>query len=228
MRIAVLNYSGNVGKTTIARDLLKYRMPDYEVITIETVNSDGKESLVIRGQDGDKIYTELLLNEKIILDIGSSNLESFINSSEKEDEILDIIDMFIIPIPTEKKQQADSLKTMQDLLIMGVKPQQIRIVFNQVDDKVNPKDIFANIIAAATKLNIPINLDNLIFRHDLYNEGQSLAEMISTTDYKAKMQEAKEAGQENKAREYAMRYVRQRKLASLNGRYDTIFENIMS
>ena len=94
--------------------------------------------------------------------------------------------MFIIPIPTEKKQQADSLKTMQDLLIMGVKPQQIRIIFNQVDDEVNPKDIFSNIIAAATKLDIPINLDNLIFRHDLYNEGQSLAEMISTTDYKAK------------------------------------------
>ena len=224
MRIAVLNYSGNVGKTTIARDLLKYRMPDYEVISIETVNSDGKESLVIRGQDGDKIYTD----EKMTLDIGSSNLESFINSSEKEDEILDIIDMFIIPIPTEKKQQADSLKTMQDLLIMGVKPQQIRIIFNQVDDEVNPKDIFSNIIAAATKLDIPINLDNLIFRHDLYNEGQSLAEMISTTDYKAKMQEAKEAGQESKAREYAIRYVRQRKLASLNGRYATIFENIMS
>ena len=177
--------------------------------------------MVIRGQDGDKIYTELLLNEKMILDIGSSNLESFINSSEKEDEILDIIDMFIIPIPTEKKQQADSLKTMQDLLIMGVKPQQIRIIFNQVDDEVNPKDIFSNIIAAATKLDIPINLDNLIFRHDLYNEGQS-------TDYKAKMQEAKEAGQESKAREYAIRYVRQRKLASLNGRYATIFENIMS
>lgn len=103
MRIAVLNYSGNVGKTTISRDLLKYRMPDHQIVTVESVNSDGKETLVICGDKGDDIYTEMLLNDNIILDIGSSNLESFIHSTEQEREIMNNIDLFIIPITGEKK-----------------------------------------------------------------------------------------------------------------------------
>lgn len=228
MRIAVLNYSGNVGKTTLARDLLKYRMRDHQIITVESVNSDGKETLVIRGDKGDDIYTEMLLDENIILDIGSSNLESFIHSTEKESEIIDNIDLFIIPITGEKKQQADSIKTMQDILIMGVQPEQIRIIFNQVNDNVDPKELFEQVILAARKFKVAINTENLIFRHDLYTNGQSLEEMISTTDYKAKMQEAKAAGQQEKAREYAIKHVRQRKLASLDQRLADIFARIMS
>ena len=228
MRIAVLNYSGNVGKTTLSRDLLKYRMPDHQIITVDSVNSDGKETLVIRGDKGDDIYTEMLLNENIILDIGSSNLDSFIHSTEKESEIIESIDLFVIPVTGEKKQQADSIKTMQDILIMGVQPEQIRIVFNQVNDNIDPKEVFEQVILAARKLNIPVNTENLIFRHDLYTNGQSLEDMISTTDYKSKMQESKAAGQQEKAREYAIKHVRQRKLASLDQRLADIFARIMS
>lgn len=228
MRIAVLNYSGNVGKTTISRDLLKYRMPDHQIVTVESVNSDGKETLVIRGDKGDDIYTEMLLNDNIILDIGSSNLESFIHSTEQEREIMNNIDLFIIPITGEKKQQIDSIKTMQDIIIMGARSDQIRIIFNQVNDNVDPKEIFDQIITAARKLDVLVDMDNLIFRHDLYTNGQSLGEMISTTDYKAKMQEAKAAGQQEKAREYAIKHVRQRKLASLDQRLADIFARIMS
>ena len=40
MKIAVINFSGNVGKFTIARHLLLPRIPGAEVITIESLNAD--------------------------------------------------------------------------------------------------------------------------------------------------------------------------------------------
>lgn len=110
MKIAVLNYSGNVGKTTLARDLLHFYLQDHELVTIESINSDGKEKVVIRGDDGDKIYTELLVTDNLILDIGSSNLESYLKNSEKESEFISSIDLFIIPVTAEKKTTSRYIK----------------------------------------------------------------------------------------------------------------------
>lgn len=103
MKIAVLNYSGNVGKTTLSRDMLYYNLQNYDLVTIESVNSDGKEKVIIRGEDGDKIYTELLVTDDLILDIGSSNLENYLKNSEIENELISSIDLFVIPVTAEKK-----------------------------------------------------------------------------------------------------------------------------
>ena len=40
MKIAVINFSGNVGKTTVARHLLAPRIPGAEVIAVESLNAD--------------------------------------------------------------------------------------------------------------------------------------------------------------------------------------------
>ncbi|MBR2251317.1 MAG: hypothetical protein IJ881_02650, partial [Neisseriaceae bacterium] len=97
-KIAVLNYSGNVGKTTIVNEVLQPNLPDYEIITIDSVNVSGKEKIVFRGADTDKIFTELLVQENAILDIGSSNLEQYFESSNEAQELLEYIDTFIVPI----------------------------------------------------------------------------------------------------------------------------------
>jgi hypothetical protein len=36
-----MNFSGNVGKTTLARDLFKPRLTDYKLISVEEANEDG-------------------------------------------------------------------------------------------------------------------------------------------------------------------------------------------
>lgn len=41
LKIAVLNNSGNVGKSTICQTVLKPRLPESEIIRVETINSDG-------------------------------------------------------------------------------------------------------------------------------------------------------------------------------------------
>lgn len=40
MKIAVINFSGNVGKTTVARHLLLPRIQGAELISVESVNAD--------------------------------------------------------------------------------------------------------------------------------------------------------------------------------------------
>lgn len=230
MRIAILNYSGNVGKTTIARDIFGYRLPEYELVSIESVNNDGKETVVIRGEEGDKLYTEVIINDDLILDIGSSNLEAFFRTSEKESEIINSMDKFIIPVTSEKKQQLDTLKTIQDLLKMKVSPTAIHIIANQVteDPLALNKEVFDKIVTGAKRAGVNFDVDTVIHKHDLYSYGQTLAEMISDTDFKLKMEEAKAAGEKQSARDFATKYVRQRKIKALNATYQFIFEEVMA
>lgn len=221
MKIALLNFSGNVGKTTLARDLFKLRLPDYEIISVESANSDGKEELLIRGEDGDKLYTELLLNDNLILDIGSSNLEAFFVSGAKEAEIINSIDLFIVPTTPENKQQFDTGKTLKELLASGIAAEKIHVISNQViDDPHNPvTTIFDKLKKLTSQLKVNINFNTAIEHHDLYANGQTLAEMLSEEDYRAQMEDAKAKGDKDKARKLANKYVRQKRIQKLNEHY---------
>lgn len=225
MKIAVMNYSGNVGKTTLARDLLHFNLQDHDLLTIESVNSDGKEQMIIRGNDGDKIYTELLVTDNLILDIGSSNLEDYLNNSERESEFISSIDLFIIPVTPEKKQQADTLKTIRDIIELGAS-RNIEIIFNQVNDDYEVKEVFSDLISSLDKMSIKVNVENYIFRHDLYSRGQQLSELINDEDYRLLMEEAKKIGDDINARKFALKYIQQKKVNALNDCYTKIFNNI--
>ena len=50
MKLAVINYSGNVGKTTVARHLLAPRIPDCQVVAVESINADDGQPVTIRGR----------------------------------------------------------------------------------------------------------------------------------------------------------------------------------
>ena len=59
MKIVVLNYSGNVGKSTISQELLAPRIPA-PVYAVETINSDGTDSQGIKGREFAQLHEELL------------------------------------------------------------------------------------------------------------------------------------------------------------------------
>lgn len=229
MKIALLNYSGNVGKTTLARDMFQLNLQDHDLVTIESVNQDGKETTLIRGDDGDRIYTELLVQDNLILDIGSSNLESYLNNSAKESELISSIDMFVVPTTPEKKQQFDTYRTVADLVTLGVS-KNIFLVFNQVSDSNDEalnltfKDLLENVAAFPVRA----SLDNFIFRHDLYSTGKQLIELLSNDDYRSMIVEANKKGKIELARNYAKKYIQQKKVTKLNATYQKIFADLMS
>lgn len=55
MKVVIINFSGNVGKSTIAAHLLKPRIPNASVFSIESINS---------GADSDGIEVEKLKGKK--------------------------------------------------------------------------------------------------------------------------------------------------------------------
>ena len=81
MKIAVINFSGNVGKTTIARHLLLPRMPDARVVSIESINAGqdrDHQDHVIRGRQFAELQEFLQVVEHVVVDIGASNVEELL------------------------------------------------------------------------------------------------------------------------------------------------------
>lgn len=229
-KIAILNYSGNVGKTTLAHDLLHYRMSDYILIHVESVNADGKENTIIRGENGEQLHIEMLLNDNLIMDIGSSNLEAFFYSGERESDILNSIDLFIVPVIPDIKQQRDTIKTVHDLLEKGVAANKIIVIPNMVENNTPtpPKETFAILSTALQELNVPFDLKNGIERHQLYGKGNRLADMITQEDHFSLMEAAKAVGDMDKARYHATQHTRQKQLRGLNAHYQKVKDRIMS
>ena len=226
MKIAVLNYSGNVGKTTIARDLLKPNLTDYEIITIDTVNADGQETMLLKGEDDRQIYVELLVQDNVILDIGSSNLEAYLKNSQKYRDLLNIVDKFIIPTTTDKKQHADSLKTVADLINFGIDKNKIFVMVNRVEKE--KEDMFSEIIAPYSKVKINI-VKTFIPRHELYDIGGLVSTRAADeTDYRALMEEKRKKGDMDKARDFANMFVLQQTAISMNEKYLQIFNEIFN
>lgn len=99
MKIAVLNNSGNVGKSTICHNLLLHRIPDVELYKIEARNNDlNSEGTKLKGKMFDELITNMMINNNAIVDVGSSNIEEFLNQMEEYAGSHEDFDYFIIPV----------------------------------------------------------------------------------------------------------------------------------
>jgi len=143
--IAVLNFSGNVGKTTVARHLLSERMNDAKIFSIETINSDGAEGDASRGREIIKVQIEMQMIDNAVVDIGSSNVEDVVAIWTQNPGMHDDFDYFIVPVVPAMKQQRDTIATIETLSQLGIHAKKIRVVFNHVDMTDNPESVFSGI-----------------------------------------------------------------------------------
>lgn len=134
IKIAVLNNSGNVGKSTVCTNLLQPRIINSEIVRVESINNDGSNDLKLTGNQFIDIMKRVDLTDNVIIDIGSSNIEIFFNQLEAYKGSEEDIDYFIIPTVPKFKQQVDTIKTIANLLDLGVDKSSIKIVFNQFDE----------------------------------------------------------------------------------------------
>ena len=51
MKLAVINFSGNVGKSTVACHLLAPRIPDCQVVAVESINADNGQPVTASFMD---------------------------------------------------------------------------------------------------------------------------------------------------------------------------------
>lgn len=137
IKVAVLNYSGNVGKSTVAKHLLHPRMGDCELLFVESIN-EGGDATNIKGKDFAQVMIEVLAADRVIVDIGSSNIEQVFAKVERMGDVMNEFDFVVVPTVPDEKQQKDTIKTIRDLIKLGVEPEKIKVIFNYVraDDEV--------------------------------------------------------------------------------------------
>lgn len=201
MKIAVMNFSGNVGKSTVARHLIAPRLPGAQIVPVESINSDGTEDEAIRGKQFGELMEAMALMDSAVIDVGASNVEDFINQMRQYRGSHEDFDYFVIPTVSKAKQQRDTISTIEALSEIGVPAKKIRLVFNMVELDEQPERIFSGLFEyhAAAK-NFTLRPDAVIHMNDIYGKlkgaEQSISEILNDpTDLKQKLKEATDADQ---------------------------------
>ena len=196
MKLAVINYSGNVGKTTVARHLLSPRIPDCQVVAVESINADDGQPVTIRGRQFAQLQEFLQSVDNVVVDIGASNVEELLKLMRRYQDSQQDFDGYVVPTVPARKQQQDTAATLGELARIGVQPERLRVVFNQVDEDDPFDSTFATLLAycASTDIARP-NAAAVISFNEVYSlvrgTGQSLAELAAdSTDYKALIAQA--------------------------------------
>lgn len=232
-KVAVINFSGNVGKTTLAAQLLAARMPEAAFYSVESSNvdasADGVKVVRLRGKDYGDLLENVVTADEVIVDVGASNIGDFLKLMQQYHTSHEVFDLYVVPVVKEKKQQADTINTIDALAALGVPPEKIRIVFNKVETDDPIDTVFAPIFGAqGLKKNFTIARDAVIFQNDAFekikNKGKTLAEiLIDPTDYRAKAREAKSPAE----REEAVSMVMIKMLsASAVGNLDSVYKTL--
>ncbi len=121
MKIAVINFSGNVGKTTIARHLLMPRIPGAELIAIESINADeGHQGQSLRGRQFGELQEYMQTVDSVVVDIGASNVEDLMALMRRYQGSHEDFDCFVIPTVAAIKQQQDTMATLAELARSGI------------------------------------------------------------------------------------------------------------
>ncbi len=229
MKIVVLNYSGNVGKSTISQALLAPRIPA-PVYAVETINSDGTDSQGIKGREFAQLHEELLAESAAVVDVGSSNVESALQEMRKYPGWADDYDYFVVPVTPAKKQQRDTLATLDELADLGVPADKIRVVLNMVEPGDNAETVFAPIFEHAKTGRFTLNSIAVIGINEAYARataaGENLLDLANDrTDYKAII--AKSANQDEK-RAAAAKLSLQRLAVGVKFELDRVFAALLS
>ena len=191
MKVAVINFSGNVGKTTVARHLLAPRIDGAEVIAIESINADDGQAPALRGSQFAALQEYLQTVDNVIVDIGASNVEELLSLMRKYHGSHEDFDYFVIPTVPALKQQQDTTATLAELIRIGVPASKLRVVFNQVEDGVKIAETFDTLLAfieqnppAHASMSCRLGVNEVYER--VKRSGIALAELASDkTDYKA-------------------------------------------
>jgi hypothetical protein len=142
MKIAVINFSGNVGKTTVARHLLLPRIRGAELIAVESLNADEGQAQALRGRQFGELQEYLQTVDSVVVDIGASNVEDLLGLMHRYRGSHEDFDCFVVPTVPALKQQQDTIATLAELARLGVPPSRQKLVFNMVEDGVEVAQSF--------------------------------------------------------------------------------------
>lgn len=198
MKVAIINFSGNVGKTTVARQLLAPRL-HAPAFCIESINAGTAEeeshATWLQGRAFGELQEALMLLDSAIVDIGASNVEDVIRLMRQFEGSHEEFDCFVVPTVSERKQQMDTINTIATLAELGVPAGNIRPLFNKVEpgEAHAVAERFRALLGFhATRPCFDLRLGAVLLRNEVYERlrvlNRSVAEVAAdTTDYRAQL-----------------------------------------
>jgi len=197
MKIAVINFSGNVGKTTVARHLLVPRLPGAELVCVESINADDGQGQALRGRQFGELQEYLQTVESVVVDIGARNVEDLLVLMRKYRGSQEDFDCFVVPTVPALKQQQDTIATLLELAQIGVPASRLKVVFNMVEDGADVARAFDTLLAFVAER--PIAQadprcclgDNEIYERVKGADADIAALARDSTDYKALIAKAR-------------------------------------
>lgn len=231
MKVAVLNYTGTVGKTTVAAHLLSPRMNNAPIFAVESINETAEGSGLdvekIKGQKFRDLFKKMIMLDDAIIDVGASNIEAFLDGMVKfEDSHLEF-DCFLVPVTSGSKEQKETISVVSTLADLGIPADKIKLVFNRVDSSVEEE--FVPILNFAKKEKLCVaNPDAGIFETDVFDmlavKKLSIGHvMADTTDYKAKARELGKDGDKKQLSHFSDMHIIQAGSKSVNRNLDAVF-----
>lgn len=220
MKVVVVNFTGNSGKTTISDNLLVPRVGGLR-FAIETINAGASDTASeierLKGRQFGELSEILLSEDKAVVDVGASNVEDFFKFMAQYDGSHEDIDYFLVPAVPEKKQQVDTINTIKTLAALGVSPKKILVVFNkvQIDDADDMPQTFAALLGFhEMEKKFTLKRDAVIYSNEVFERLRALKMNVAqvledTTDYREQMRLATD--QEGKDR--AKRMISAQRLA---------------
>lgn len=197
MKIAVINFAGNVGKSTIARHLLLPRIPGADLIAIESLNADEGQGQALRGRQFGELQEYVQTVDNVVVDIGASNVEELMAQMQRYRGSHEDFDGFVVPTVPALKQQQDTIATLIELSRIGVPASRLKLVFNMVEAGVKVEQAFDALLAFLKQQPIAkVNLNCRLGENEIYGRIKGtktdLASLASDpTDYKALIVQAK-------------------------------------
>lgn len=198
LKAAILNNSGNVGKSTICQTMLKPRLQDAEIIKVETINSDGTNDSKLSAKEFDEILKRIDDVDCTLIDVGASNIEQFMVQMLEFQGSHELIDFFIVPVTPQDKQQRDSIATINNLLDMGIEQDRVKVIFNMAEKDLTVDKQFAIFLADKTCKKIVGSNPSVVYHNniftiltksklkyeDVYNDDRDFRTLIRATTSK--------------------------------------------
>jgi hypothetical protein len=169
-----------------------------QVISVESINSDGTEDEAIRGKHFAELLESLATLDDAVIDVGASNVEDFVNLMGQYRGSHEDFDYYVVPTVSKNKQQSDTISTIEALAELGIPAKKIRLVFNMVELDETPERLFSGLIGYHSKnKNFTLKPDAVIHMNDIYGKlkssEQSIGDILNDpTDLKEMLKTATE------------------------------------
>ncbi len=228
MRICVINFSGNVGKTMVAAQMLQPRL-QASLISIESINADatadGVDVEQLRAREFAEIQDRVLTHNSLIVDVGASNVEDFLHRVAMSDGSQHDFDLWVVPVTRGRKQQIDTVNTLRALSELGVEASKVRVVFNCLEYDETVEQGFGAICALDGEC-FELRSKAVLYFNEVFDrikgKGESLADLMADlTDFKAAIAQTDDADEKLRL---ARRLASRRLATSATKNLDAAFE----